>query len=181
MVRFPSLLILASLLVACESSDKPRSSNDVKPSSTFPTSFGCGHFTITGRNSEKNQELVVTLNRAKLGLNSGTREFDLSQSTDGLSVYVNIADVSSGKEVRFETCSDVSIGNSAPLVKWTVTAGKLKVTIPENAPAPEPTKEQVYAVTVEITNIQLRDPTGKKSATVEKVEFKDVAVGFING
>jgi hypothetical protein len=148
------LVVLALGVVATTACGDPPPKTSRMPTLAFADSDGCGDIFVYKTSVDGLESIVVSADKARLGLGTEETEFDLSRPVDGLEVHIDVFPIGSIPDAY---CSGIIFESDLKPTRWNAVWGTATIRLDfKNPPTPKR-----YKAFVRIENAVFKDGAGR--------------------
>ncbi|MGB5895898.1 MAG: hypothetical protein WBG58_17105 [Ignavibacteriaceae bacterium] len=174
------ILIIAFIFISCEDSETIYKYPDgISAPNKIIASAGCGNIFIY-QFLDSLKALTVTMDGEKLSLTQKRQAIELDVSNPNISVVLEISG-NDPDSIYFNYCNDVAFINMDTTTKYNATSGTLYFSVSEDNPIKDPSRQNLYFVTIKIQNLHLMNQENNDEIIIDEVVFWDVQVGWLPG
>ena len=174
------ILMIALVFISCEESEITYKYPDgISAPNKIVASAGCGNIFVY-QFLDSLKALTVRIDGQKLALTQKRQTIELNGSNPNVSVVLEISG-NNPDSVYFNYCNDVAFINMGTTTKYNATSGALSFSVSEDNPIKDPSKQNLYFVTIKIQNLHLENQETNDEIIIDEVVFWDVQVGWLPG
>lgn len=164
---FPLLFLILAFFSCQKADQKPNTDNTIK---------GCGDFVVSKIIGE-DMVLTISIDRNKIGFSTDLQTFENAVAANFATIEMEQnCDI---EAIWYGVCNDVFQQPDCPSVHWTLTKGKLSFKV--NKVPTLPQCDDFYLATVMLENAEFQKDNSTETQTFDKIEFKNVQVGWCAG
>jgi hypothetical protein len=143
------------------------------PSLTYSDADGCGDLFVYGWSDNRTESIAVRADKAKLGLSTTPRTFELSSRRGLIDITV---DVFERPRNHWNHCTDLIINDGTPQEAWRAVAGTVAFRL--SAPGVRARDPNKYRVTIQIDEAEFVNASGKRIRSAHPIRLTAIAGPF---